>query len=540
MKNNETKNKKTVFVGNKFLLDILNGIKKISNVVEQTIGPNGNNIIFQGNLEEVIVTKDGITVVKNFSIKDKIEKIGFQLLKEGVDKTNEDSGDGTSATTILIYSILQKSLKMISSNWDRHIIVNSLNKILKICVKEIKNIAIQITKDKDIKNIATISSNSNEIGEIISQAFNKVGKNGTITISNSNTNLTSLTTTEGVTIKSGYVSNKLITNEKKEICELLNPDVILISDPKSNLTIKDFFALLKYIIENRRDFIIIYDNLREEIIESFIMNKISVLGALKNIRFCLVPSEGFGDSKLITLKDISILTGATILGPNTGINLHKFNNNMFGGAAKIIVKKNETIIIEGKGNINKISSAKQNILNAISMAKNNYEKEELNTRLSRYGNIAVIRVGDYNVTKANEKKFRVEDAVNATRSAIEEGIIPGGGIIYIILIKILESKYDYKDLGIGYQIIKEAFLYPIKCILNNSNVNSEIIIYKILEQLDIKNKKYIGYDAKKLKFTNMIESGIIDPAKVIISVLTNSISVANLILESKGLLLKEK
>ncbi|XBT18402.1 MAG: chaperonin GroEL [Candidatus Shikimatogenerans sp. Tduv] len=514
-----------ILFNNKARKKIKIGINILANAVKITLGPKGRNVILQKSFNNPQITKDGVTVAKEIELKDNFENLGVQIIKEVASKTNDIAGDGTTTATLLAQSIINEGLKNVESGYNPIDLKSGIEKAVKLVVKNLKKQSKCISDNNlKIEQIASISANNdNYIGKLISKSFKKIGKNGIITVEEATSIKTSVKIVKGMQIDKGYESPYFINNNEKMITILKNP-YILITDKRIS-TMKNLVNILEKISELNKSLLIISEEVEGEALTNLVINKIR--GILDVVT---IKAPGFGEKKKSILEDISILTGAKYFSDDIGNKFKNIKIKDLGKAEKIIVDKDNTIIINGLGKKKRIKERIINIKNEIKLTNSIYDKEKLKERLAKLvGGVGVIYVGANSELEMKEKKDRVEDALNATKAAIEEGIIPGGGIALIRCIKCLDNiqTNNYVE-NIGVSIIKTALEKPLKQILKNSGKNSAIILAKIK-----KKKKDFGYDAKLGEYKYMLSSGIIDPTKVTRVALENAASIANMLITTE-------
>ncbi|XBT18718.1 MAG: chaperonin GroEL [Candidatus Shikimatogenerans sp. Tcar] len=513
---------KNILFNNKARKKLKKGINILSNAVKITLGPKGRNVILQKPFDLPQITKDGVTVAKEIELKDPYENLGALIIKEIASKTNDIAGDGTTTATLLAQCIINKGLKYVKYGYNPIDLKNGIEIAIKIVIKNLKKQSKNISNNYlKIKQIASISANNdNNIGKLIAKSLNKIGNNGIITVEEAKSIDTNVNIVKGMQLNKGYESPYFVTNNEKMLSELRNP-FILITDKKI-INMKNLVNILEKISNLNKSLLIISEEIEDEVLTTLVVNKIR--GILKIVT---VKAPGFGDRKTSILEDISILTGGKFFSDKIGNNIKNIKIEDLGKAKKIIVSKDNTIIINGLGSKKKIKNRINNIKNEIKITTSNYDKEKLKERLAKLvGGIAVIYVGANSEIELKEKKDRIEDALNATKAAIEEGIIPGGGIALIRCIKYLNNiKTNNYTENIGISIVKSILEKPLKQILKNSGKNVSSILSKIK-----KKKNDYGYDAKLGEFKYMISNGIVDPTKVTRVALENAASIANMLI----------
>jgi chaperonin GroEL len=511
--------KKIIKFDDKARKGLQSGINQLAQAVVTTLGPNGRNVVInsQGQIQS---TKDGVTVAKSITIEDEIENTGAQMLKQAAIKTADQAGDGTTTSTLLASEMYNKGL----SYGDKGHNVVEIKRGIDIAVKEVINHIIEtsnkISSEDQLQQIATISANNDEsIGELIAQAMKNVGADGVVTIEESRTGDTYLETVEGMQFDRGYKSPYFVTNNDNMSC-VLNQPMILIH--KGKLTqIKDLLPLLEGMSQQSKSLLIIAEDIDGEVLATLIVNKMKGI-----LNICAVKAPDFGDRRTLILEDIATLTGGTVIDKDKGMRLDKFNSEWLGQARTVNVTKETTTIIDGAGNEETISERIKNLQSQIESATSSYEIEKLQERLAKMvGGVAVVHVGGNTETEMKEKKDRVDDALNATKAAIEEGIIAGGGIALLNISKKLNTTLQTKDYQLGYNIVKEAIKTPFRQILKNAGI-SDSDIYQIENKCSAKKDSNIGFDLKTNKYVDFLSLGIIDPSKVTRCALENASSVA--------------
>ncbi|MGX7582965.1 chaperonin GroEL [Candidatus Vidania fulgoroideorum] len=494
---------------------LLKGINKLANAVKITLGPKGKNVIIEKDFGSPLVTKDGVTVAKEIELKNKFENLGAQLLKEVSLKTNDIAGDGTTTATVIAQSLINEGLKQLSLGTNPIDLNKGIEKFCILSIKELKKMKKKII-NKDIKKVASISSNNdNNIGKIISKAFKKVGKTGVITVEENDTSdINILDVVKGMQIDQGYISPYFINNEKQ--CCVFEEPYILICNKKIE-NINEIIKLLEKLAKLSKPLLIIANDINSEILSTLIINNIR-----GNIKVSFIKSPGFGERKAEILEDISILTGGKLIGKEE--NIKKIGIKNLGSAKKVKISKDSTIFVNGLGKKRKIKNRVKLIIKQIKNSNSEYEKEKLKERIAKLTTgIAVIKVGGVTESEMKEKKYRVEDALNATKAAIESGIVPGGGIaLYKVSEKIKNIDTKFKE---GKNVLIRAIKSPMIQILKNSGVEPKIVMSKIKN-----TNKNFGFNLKNMKYCNMMKSGIVDPLKVVKYALKNAVSIAKLII----------
>ena len=498
------------------------GVDQLANAVKVTLGPKGRNVILSKTYGAPQITKDGVTVAKNIELECPFENMGAQLVKEVASKTNEDAGDGTTTATVLAQSIINVGLKNVTAGANPMELKRGIDKAVSVIVKDIASQSQAVGNDlKRIEHVAKISANGDEeIGSLIAEAMGKVNKEGVITVEEAKGTTTEVQVVEGMQFDRGYISPYFVTDTEKMQCEMDNP-YILLYDKKISV-IKDFLPLLEKSLQTGRPLLIIAEDIDSEALATLVVNRLR--GGLK---VCAVKAPGFGDRRKEMLRDIAVLTGATVISEETGLTLEMATIDMLGRAEKVTVDKDNTTIVNGLGNKEDIASRVAQIKGQIDNTTSDYDREKLQERLAKLaGGVAVLYVGAASEVEMKEKKDRVDDALSATRAAIEEGTVPGGGIAYIRAAKALEGlKGDTDDETTGIEIVKRAIEEPLRQIVANAGKEGAVVVQKVRES----DGDY-GYNARTDKFEHLSESGVIDPAKVSRVALENAASIAGMFL----------
>jgi len=502
---------------------LMSGINKLANAVKVTLGPRGRNVVIDKKFGAPTITKDGVTVAKEIELEDSFENMGAQLIKEVATKTNDVAGDGTTTATILAQAIAKEGIKNVTAGANPMDLKRGLDKAVEAATKQLAAISIPIDSKKQIAQVATISANSDtEIGELIAEAMEKVGKDGVIQVEEAKSIDTSLEVVEGMQFDRGYISSYMVTDTDSMIATLENP-LILIYDKKIS-AVKDLAPILNQVAQAGKPILIIAEDLDGEALATVVYNTLR-----KAITAVAVKAPGFGDRRKAMLEDIAILTGGQVISEDVGLKLENATIDMLGKAEKVVIEKENTTIIKGAGKDADIQGRIKQIKKQIEETTSDYDREKLQERLAKIaGGVAVINVGAATEVAMKEKKARVEDALSATRSAVEEGIVPGGGIA---LLKCLEAVKKTKltgDQDTGRNIILRALEEPLRTIANNSGLEGSLIVQRAKEE-----KGNMGFNASTLEWEDMIEAGIIDPAKVARSALQNAASIAGLVLTTE-------
>jgi chaperonin GroEL len=506
---------------------ILRGVSILAKAVKVTLGPRGRNVIIEKSWGSPTVTKDGVTVAKEIELEDKFENLGAQMVKEVASKTSDTAGDGTTTATVLAEAIYKEGLKVVAAGANPMDVKRGIDKAVEVVVNELKKMSKEVKDRKEIAQVATISANNDpSIGEIIAEAMSKVGKEGVITVEEAKSMETTLEVVEGMQFDRGYLSPYFITDPEKMVCEL--EDCYILCYEKKISSMKDLLPLLEQVARSGRPILIIAEDVEGEALATLVVNKIR--GTLK---CAAVKAPGFGERRKAMLEDIAILTGGRFISEDLGIKLENVRLEDLGMAKKVIIDKDNTTIVEGMGKKEAIEARVKQIRTQIEETTSDYDREKLQERLAKLvGGVAVIKVGAATEAEMKEKKARVEDALNATRAAVEEGIVPGGGVALLRCQKALEELKLEGDQAIGVEIVKKALEEPLKQIAENAGKEGAVIVEKV-KSADNPN---FGFDAQREEFCDMIERGIIDPAKVVRLALQNAASVASLLITTEALI----
>ncbi|MDD5071494.1 MAG: chaperonin GroEL [Patescibacteria group bacterium] len=496
------------------------GVDKLANTVKVTLGPRGRNVVIDKSYGAPQVSKDGVTVAKEIELEDKVENMGAEIIKEVASKTNEAAGDGTTTATILAQAMINEGLKLVSAGVSPVEIRQAIEGKVSSIVAKLKEMSKSISTKEEIAQVASISANDKEIGQIIAEAMDVVGKDGVITVEEGQHFGVEKEVVEGMEFDKGYVSPYMITNPDKMQAEFEDP-YILITDKKIS-ALADILPLLEKLAQSgKKDLVIIAEEIEGEALATFVVNKLrgtfNVLG---------VKAPGFGDRRKSMLEDIAILTGGKLISEEVGLKLENAGIDDLGQARKVVATKEKTTVVEGKGKPEKIKERVEQIKKEVEISDSDFDKEKLQERLAKLsGGVAVIKVGAATETEMKEKKDRIEDALNATRAAQAEGIVPGGGLALALAGDAFEELTDKKEDGLEVKIVDSAILEPIKQIAANSGKDGSLILFNIIRE-NKKGNKNIGYNAATGKFEDMISAGIVDPTKVVRSALENAASAA--------------
>ena len=505
---------------------LLNGVNKVANTVKITLGPKGRYVVLD-KITKPVVTNDGVTIAKEIELHDKFENMGAKLVKEVASKTQDNTGDGTTTATLLAQCMIREGLKNISAGANPLDVKKGIEIATEKVVSYLKNMSVEVRGKEKIIQVATISANNDdEIGNLISNAMEKVGYNGVITVEDSKTMDTSLEVVEGMQFDRGFVSPYMATDTEKMICELDDP-YILITDKKIS-SMKQIVPVLEKVASEGRSLLIIAEDVDGDAQAALILNIIR--GALK---VCAVKAPGFGNERKEMLEDIAVLTGGQVISEEKGLKLEEFDHHMLGSARKVTVDNHKTIIVEGRGDKAKINERVRIIEAQINIEDSDYRKTELKKRQAKLkGGVAVIKVGAATETELKEKRMRIDDALNATKAAVEEGVVTGGGVSLFCAAATLDSLKLEDNRQVGVNIIKRAIEEPMRQIATNAGREGA----EVVATIRAKSSELFGYNAKKDVFEDLFEAGVIDPTKVVRSALQNAASIAGMLLTTEALI----
>jgi len=502
---------------------VLRGVEILANAVKVTLGPKGRNVVIEKKFGSPTITKDGVTVAKEIELEEPYENIGAQLVKEVAEKTSDTAGDGTTTATILAECIFREGLKNVAAGANPMALKRGIDKAVEVAVEELKKFSKEVKDKKEIAQVATIAANGDEkIGNLIADAMEKVGKDGVITVEEAKSLATTLDVVEGMQFDQGYLSPYFITDAEKMECVLEDPYILIYEKKISN--VKDLLPLLEKIARTGKPLLIVAEEVEGEALATLVVNKIR-----GTLACCAVKAPGYGDRRKAMLEDIAILTGGRAITEDLGIKLESVDLDDLGRAKRVRVDKENTTIVEGAGKTSAIQGRINQIKKQIEETDSDYDREKLQERLAKLaGGVAVINVGAATETEMKERKARVEDALHATRAAVEEGIIPGGEIGLLRCIPALEKLKLEGDEGVGVNIVKRALEEPLRQLVSNAGFEGSVIV----EQLK-KEKTNTGFDAEKNKVCDMFSAGIIDPTKVARTALQNAASIASLLITTE-------
>ena len=512
--------------------ELKKGVDALSNAVKVTLGPKGRNVIIEKKFGAPHITKDGVTVAKEVELEDKFQNIGAQLVKEVASKTGDDAGDGTTTATVLAQSIVTTGLKNVAAGANPMDLKRGIDKAVARVVESIKAQSEEVGDDFDkIENVARISANNDEqIGQLIAEAMKKVKKEGVITVEEAKGTDTSVEVVEGMQFDRGYISPYFVTNSERMECEMEHPYILIYDKKISNL--KDMLPILEATAQSGRPLLIIAEDVDSEALATLVVNRLR--GSLK---VCAVKAPGFGDRRKEMLQDIAVLTGGVVISEDQGMKLENASIEVLGTADKVTVNKENTIIVNGAGDKQAIADRVNQIKAQIETTKSSYDKEKLQERLAKLaGGVAVLYIGAPSEVEMKEKKDRVDDALSATRAAVAEGIVPGGGVAYIRSIKALEDlKGDNDDETTGIEIVRRAIEEPLRQIVANAGLEGAVIVQKVKDA-----EGDYGYNARTGNFEHLLATGVIDPAKVARVALENAASIAGMFLTTECVIAEKK
>jgi chaperonin GroEL len=505
------------------------GVNKLADAVKVTLGPRGRTVVLEKKFGSPTVINDGVTIAKEIEVEDPFENMGAQLVREVASKTNDVAGDGTTTATVLAQAIVREGLRNVAAGANPMLLKKGIDRAVEAAVEEIRKIATPVETRDEIANVATISANDPKIGELIADAMEKVGKDGVITVEESKGTETTLELVEGMQFDKGYISPYFVTDPERMEAVLEEPFILLYE--KKISAVQDFIPILEQTARMGRPLLIIAEDVEGEALATLVVNK---LRGVLNV--AAVKAPGFGERRKAIMEDIAILTGGKFITEDLGIKLENVDISMLGRAKKVIVAKEETTIVEGAGSPQAVQGRIAQIKRQIEETDSDYDREKLQERLAKLaGGVAVIKVGAATETELKEKKHRIEDALSATRAAVEEGIVPGGGVTLLNVIPAVESLQAEGDELAGINIVKRALEEPARLIASNAGAEGSVIVEKIKTL-----PKGHGYDAAKGEFVDMIKTGIVDPAKVTRSALQNAASIAGMLLTTEALVAEKK
>ncbi|CAN0897776.1 Chaperonin CPN60-2, mitochondrial [Linum grandiflorum] len=507
---------------------MLRGVEELADAVKVTMGPKGRNVVLEQSWGAPKVTKDGVTVAKSIEFQDRVKNIGASLVKQVANATNDVAGDGTTCATVLTRAIFAEGCKSVAAGMNAMDLRRGISMAVDAVVANLKSRAKMISTSEEIAQVGTISANGErEIGELIAKAMEKVGKEGVITIADGKTLENELEVVEGMKLDRGYISPYFITNDKNQKCELEDPLILIHEKKISNLNA--VVKVLEIALKKQKPLLIVAEDLESEALATLVLNKLRA-----GLKVCAIKAPGFGENRKSNMQDLAILTGGEVITEELGMNLEKVQPEMLGSCKKVTISKDDTIVLDGFGDKKAIEERCQQLRSAIELSTSDYDKEKIQERLAKLsGGVAVLKIGGASEAEVGEKKDRVTDALNATKAAVEEGIVPGGGVALLYASKELDKlKTANFDQKVGVQIIQNALKMPVHTIACNAGVEGAVVVGKLLEQDDLE----LGYDAAKGTYVDMVKSGIIDPVKVIRTALVDAASVSSLMTTTEAII----
>nr|WP_314114482.1 chaperonin GroEL [uncultured Leptotrichia sp.] len=505
------------------------GVDTLADAVKITLGPKGRNVVLDRGFGAPMITNDGVTIAKEIELKDPIENLGAQIVKEVATKSNDVAGDGTTTATVLAQALIKEGLKMVASGANPVFIRRGMELASKKVIEELTKRAKKVESNEEIAQVGAISAGDVEIGQLIAQAMEKVGESGVITVEEARSLDTTLEVVEGMQFDNGYLSPYMVSDSERMVVEMDNPFVLITDKKIANM--KELLPILEKTVELGRPMLIIAEDVEGEALATLVVNKLR-----GTLNIAAVKAPAFGDRRKAMLQDIAILTGGEVISEEKGIKLETADINFLGQAKKVRITKDNTVIVDGLGEKDAIQARIGQIKNSIAETTSDYDREKLQERLAKLsGGVAVIKVGAATETEMKERKLRIEDALNATKAAVEEGIVPGGGTILIQIAKAIEDFKLEGEEGLGVEIVKKALSAPLRQIVINAGIDAGVVIEKVKN-----SENGIGFDAAKEEYVDMVKAGIIDPAKVTRSAIQNAVSVSSVLLTTEVAVGNEK
>jgi len=505
------------------------GVDTLADAVKITLGPKGRNVVLDRGFGAPMITNDGVTIAKEIELKDPIENLGAQIVKEVATKSNDVAGDGTTTATVLAQALIKEGLKMVASGANPVFIRRGMELASKKVIEELTKRAKKVESNEEIAQVGAISAGDIEIGQLIAQAMEKVGESGVITVEEARSLDTTLDVVEGMQFDNGYLSPYMVSDSERMVVEMDNPFVLITDKKIANM--KELLPILEKTVELGRPMLIIAEDVEGEALATLVVNKLR-----GTLNIAAVKAPAFGDRRKAMLQDIAILTGGEVISEEKGIKLETADLNFLGQAKKVRITKDNTVIVDGLGEKDEIQARIGQIKNSIAETTSDYDREKLQERLAKLaGGVAVIKVGAATETEMKEKKLRIEDALNATKAAVEEGIVAGGGTILIQIAKDIEDFKLEGEEGLGVEIVKKALSAPLRQIVINAGIDAGVVIEKVRN-----SENGIGFDAAKEEYVDMVKAGIIDPAKVTRSAIQNAVSVSSVLLTTEVAVGNEK
>ena len=505
------------------------GVDTLADAVKITLGPKGRNVVLDRGFGAPMITNDGVTIAKEIELKDPIENLGAQIVKEVATKSNDVAGDGTTTATVLAQALIKEGLKMVASGANPVFIRRGMELASKKVIEELTKRAKKVESNEEIAQVGAISAGDVEIGQLIAQAMEKVGESGVITVEEARSLDTTLEVVEGMQFDNGYLSPYMVSDSERMVVEMDNPFVLITDKKIANM--KELLPILEKTVELGRPMLIIAEDVEGEALATLVVNKLR-----GTLNIAAVKAPAFGDRRKAMLQDIAILTGGEVISEEKGIKLETADINFLGQAKKVRITKDNTVIVDGLGEKDAIQARIGQIKNSIAETTSDYDREKLQERLAKLaGGVAVIKVGAATETEMKERKLRIEDALNATKAAVEEGIVAGGGTILIQIAKAIEDFKLEGEEGLGVEIVKKALSAPLRQIVINAGIDAGVVIEKVKN-----SENGTGFDAAKEEYVDMVKAGIIDPAKVTRSAIQNAVSVSSVLLTTEVAVGNEK
>jgi chaperonin GroEL len=522
---------KTIIYGEEARQRVLHGVNKLADAVKVTLGPKGRNVVIEKKFGSPTITKDGVTVAKEIELADSLENMGAQMVREVASKTSDVAGDGTTTATVLAQAIYREGIKNVTAGANPMELKRGIDKAVESVVEELKRISVPTKGRKEIAQVVSISANNDkEIGDLIAEAMEKVGKDGVITVEEAKGLETTLETVDGMQFDRGYLSPYFVTDPEK--MEAVLDDAYLLIHDKKISAMKELLPILEKVAQTGKPLLIIAEDVEGEALATLVVNKLR--GTLK---VAAVKAPGFGDRRKEMLRDIAVLTGGNVISEEVGFKLENAVLNDLGRAKRVVIDKDNTTVVDGRGKADQIQGRIGELKGAIDKSTSDYDREKLQERLAKLsGGVAIINVGAATETEMKEKKARVEDALHATRAAVEEGIVPGGGVAFIRSQSVLDKIKGTEDEKIGVEIVRRAIEEPIRMIAQNAGAEGSIVVAKIKESKD----KNFGYNAATDTYEDLVKSGVIDPTKVTRTALQNAASIAGLLLTTECVVVEKK
>jgi chaperonin GroEL len=506
---------------------LIRGVDTLAEVVKVTLGPKGRNVVLDKSFGAPRITKDGVTVAKEIELSDKFENMGAQMMREVASKTSDEAGDGTTTATVLAQAIMHEGVKAVAAGMNPMDLKRGIESAVETVVADLKKRSRKVSTNEEISQVGTVSANGErEVGAMIAEAMEKVGNEGVITVEEAKSLHSELEVVEGMQFDRGYTSPYFVTNAEKMSCDLENPYILIHEKKLSSL--QALLPVLEAVVQSTRPLLIIAEDIEGEALATLVVNKLR--GGLK---ICAVKAPGFGDRRKAMLEDIAVLTAGQVISEDIGIKLENVTLDMLGTAKKVLINKEETTIVEGVGKKSEIQGRCTQIRAQIEETTSDYDREKLQERLAKLaGGVAVIRVGGATEVQVKERKDLVDDALHATRAAVEEGIVPGGGVALLYSTRVLDkASSTNSDQLVGIEIVRKALSSPARQIVENSGEDGAVITGKLLDQKDLLH----GYDAQTGTYCNMVKSGIIDPTKVVRTALQDAASIAGLLVTTEAM-----